>query len=279
MQNIDIVITPMGLEHLDDAVRLSQQSNWPHRLDDWQLALDLSEGFVALTGSGDVVGTILMTPYGADCATINMVIVDESMRGRGLGRRLMAAAMTLADDRPLRLIATAEGLPLYERLGFRETGAIFQHQGVAGNIAALTNTEVATADDLPTILALDREAYGADRGDLIRRLAEIGEYAVIRRERKATAFAAIRPFGRGEVIGPVVAPDLDDAKALVSHFISRRNGTFLRVDTGAGTGLAAWLQDHGLVHVGGGIIMARPVITLPVASTVATFALANQALG
>ncbi|KQZ62148.1 GNAT family acetyltransferase [Rhizobium sp. Root149] len=279
MQNIDIVITPMGLEHLDDAVRLSHQSNWPHRPEDWQLALDLSEGFVAVTGSGDVVGTILMTPYGKDCATINMVIVDESMRGRGLGRRLMAAAMTLAGDRPLRLIATAEGLPLYERLGFREMGAIVQHQGVAVNIAAPTNTEVATADDLPTILALDRAAYGADRGDLIRRLAEIGEYAVVSREGKAKAFAAIRPFGRGEVIGPVVAPDLDDAKALVSHFISRRNGTFLRVDTGAGTGLAPWLQDHGLVHVGGGIIMARPVITLSVASTVTTFALANQALG
>nr|WP_299504841.1 GNAT family N-acetyltransferase [uncultured Rhizobium sp.] len=279
MQTIDIAIAPIGLEHLDDAVRLSRQSGWPHRPEDWRLALALSEGFVAVTGSGEVAGTILLTPYGADCATINMVIVDESMRGRGLGRRLMEAAMTLAGDRPLRLVATAEGLPLYERLGFRETGTIVQHQGVAGSIAAPDNTRAATADDLPAILDLDRQAYGADRASLIRKLAEIGEYAVICREGQVAAFTAIRTFGRGEVIGPVVAPDLNDAKALVSHFISRRQGAFLRVDTGAGTGLAPWLEDQGFAHVGGGIAMARPVTIPPAAPAVTTFALANQALG
>ncbi|EHS49706.1 GCN5-related N-acetyltransferase [Rhizobium sp. PDO1-076] len=279
MQTIDIAIAPIGLEHLDDAVRLSRQSGWPHRPEDWRLALALSEGFVAVTGSGEVAGTILLTPYGADCATINMVIVDESMRGRGLGRRLLEAAMTLAGDRPLRLVATAEGLPLYERLGFRETGTIVQHQGVAGSIAAPDNTRAATADDLPAILDLDRQAYGADRASLIRKLAEIGEYAVICREGQVAAFTAIRTFGRGEVIGPVVAPDLNDAKALVSHFISRRQGAFLRVDTGAGTGLAPWLEDQGFAHVGGGIAMARPVTIPPAAPAVTTFALANQALG
>lgn len=279
MQVFDIAIVPIGPEHLDDAVRLSRQAGWPHRAEDWRLALALSVGFVAVTGSGDIVGTILITPYGADCATINMVIVDEGMRGRGLGRRLMEAAMTLAGDRPLRLVATAEGLPLYERLGFRETGTIVQHQGLAGSIAAPDHTKIATADDLPVILDLDKQAYGADRADLIRKLAEIGEYAVIRRDGQVSAFAAIRPFGRGEVIGPIVAPDLDDAKALVAHFISRRNGAFLRVDTGAGTGLAPWLENQGFAHVGGGIAMARPVTSPPAATAVTTFALANQALG
>ena len=126
---------------------------------------------------------------------------------------------------------------------------------------------------------LDRQAYGADRASLIRKLAEIGEYAVICREGQVAAFTAIRTFGRGEVIGPVVAPDLNDAKALVSHFISRRQGAFLRVDTGAGTGLAPWLEDQGFAHVGGGIAMARPVTIPPAAPAVTTFALANQALG
>jgi GNAT superfamily N-acetyltransferase len=279
MQIIDIAIAPIGPEHLDGSVRLSRHAGWPHRPEDWRLALALSHGFVAVTGSAEVVGTILITPYGADCATINMVIVDEGMRGRGLGRRLMEAAMGLAGDRPLRLVATAEGLPLYERLGFRETGTIVQHQGVAGSVAAPDNTRAATADDHPAILDLDRQAYGADRADLIRKLAEIGEYAVIRRDGQVSAFAAIRSFGRGEVIGPVVAPDLDSAKALVLHFISRRKGAFLRVDTGAGTGLAPWLEDHGFAHVGGGIAMARPITTLPAAPAVTTFALANQALG
>jgi GNAT superfamily N-acetyltransferase len=279
MQIIDIAIAPIGVEHLEDAVRLSRQAGWPHRPQDWQLALALSDGFVAITGSGDVVGTILLTSYGRDCATINMVIVDEDMRGRGLGRRLMEAAMALAGDRPLRLVATADGLPLYERLGFRETGTIVQHQGTALAIAAPQNIQVANAGDLSSILDLDRQAYGADRTSLIRKLADVGEYAVIRRDSQISAFAAVRSFGRGDVIGPVVAANLDDAKSLVSHFISSRTGAFLRVDTGVETGLAPWLTDLGLAPVGGGIAMARPAIVRPATSAVTTFALANQALG
>jgi GNAT superfamily N-acetyltransferase len=279
MQNIDIAIAPMGVEHLEDAVQLSRQSGWPHRPEDWRLALALSDGFVAITASGKVAGTILLTSYGRDCATINMVIVDESMRGRGLGRRLMEAAMALAGDRPLRLVATADGLPLYERLGFRETGTIVQHQGVAVAIAAPQNIHVANAADLSSILDLDRQAYGADRTSLIRKLADVGQYAMIRRDSQISAFAAVRSFGRGDVIGPVVAANLDDAKSLVSHFISSRRGAFLRVDTGVETGLAPWLTDLGLAPVGGGIAMARPAIILPATPAVTTFALANQALG
>lgn len=279
MQTIDIAIVPIEPEHLDGAVRLSRQAGWPHRPEDWRLMMDLSQGFVAIDDAREVAGTILLTPYGKDCATINMVIVDEGMRGRGLGRRLMEAAMALAGDRPLRLVATADGLPLYERLGFRETGTIVQHQGIAVAIAATETIQAATADDFPAIFDLDRQAYGAGRTALIRKFDDVGEFAVVRSKGCVSGFAAIRSFGRGEVIGPVVAPHLDDAKALVSHFISRRQGAFLRVDTGAGTGLAPWLADQGLAHVGGGIAMARPAIIPPAAPAVTTFALANQALG
>ncbi|MCF3642464.1 GNAT family N-acetyltransferase [Rhizobium sp. TRM95111] len=280
MQIVTTAIAPFRPEHLGPAVRLSRQAGWPHRPEDWQMALALSEGFVAIAGSGEVVGTILLTPYGDNCATINMVIVDETMRGRGLGRRLIDAVLDRAGNRPLRLVATTEGLPLYEKRGFRETGTVvLQHQGIASQATASRNTQAATSDDVAAIAALDRAAYGADRGDLIGELHRRGQFALIRRNGVVSAFSALRAFGRGEVIGPVVAPDLDDAKALIAHFASRRLGTFLRVDTAAETGLAPWLVELGLAHVGGGIAMARPTEldrdTLPVT----TFALANQAFG
>lgn len=279
MQIVETTIVPFGPEHLDPAVRLSRQAGWPHRPEDWRLMLALSEGFVAVDGSGKLAGTILLTPYGDDCATINMVIVDENMRGRGLGRRLMDAALERAGDRPLRLVATAEGLPLYEKLGFRRTGTIVQHQGIAEKVAAPANTQVAEAEDISAIAALDRQACGADRRALMGYLSDVGQFVVIRRDGRISAFATIRAFGRGEVIGPVVAPNLDDAKALVSHFMSSRPGAFLRVDTGAGTGLAPWLADRGLAHAGGGITMSRPAIIPSATPAVTTFALANQALG
>ncbi len=278
MQLSQIELSTFGPEHLEGAVRLSRQAGWPHRLEDWQMVLALSDGVVALE-AGRVVGTTLVTAYKNDCATINMVIVDETMRGRGLGRGLMDAALRIAGDRPLRLVATADGLSLYEKMGFRQIGTVLQHQGVARELAAPAETAAATAGDIAAIADLDRVAFGADRGELIVYLAKVGEFAVIRRNGHLAGFAAVRAFGRGDVIGPVVAANVDDAKALVVHFIARRTGQFVRVDTTAETGLSPWLADQGLSHVGGGVAMERPSIHRAADRPATTFALANQALG
>ncbi|MGO7049187.1 GNAT family N-acetyltransferase [Rhizobium leguminosarum] len=278
MQASQIEIVPFGPDHLEAAVALSRQAGWPHRTEDWQLALALSDGMVAVE-DGRVVGTVLVTPYKRDCATINMVIVDETMRGRGLGRKLMDAALLIAGDRPLRLVATTAGLPLYQKLGFHETGTVAQHQGLAGDIAASAETQAATDADLPAIVALDRLAFGADREGLLSYFAGIGAFAVIRRDGHVSGFACLRPFGRGEVIGPVVAADLGQARKLIEHFIARRPGRFLRVDTTDETGLSPWLAEQGLAHVGGGITMKKPLVRDTADPTATTFALASQALG
>ncbi|CAO3363446.1 GNAT family N-acetyltransferase [Azospirillum palustre] len=271
-------------KHLGDALALSRQAQWPHRLEDWSLLLSLSRGLVAVdAGSGRLVGTVLTTPYGEDAATINMVIVDEDWRGQGLGRRLMDEAMALADGRPLRLVATSEGLPLYEKLGFREVGTVLQHQGEAGPVAPVAAEDVAPAGaaDLAAIAALDGQAFGADRRLLLERIAGVGSFTLLRRNGVPAGFAALRDFGRGQVVGPVVAPDADGAKALIGPLVAAHPGKFLRVDTTADTGLAPWLADCGLLHVGGGIAMRRPAPAAAPASPapVSTFALASQALG
>ncbi|PBC03531.1 GNAT family N-acetyltransferase [Mesorhizobium sp. WSM3860] len=279
MQQGEIELRDFGPDHIEGAVALSRQENWPHRPQDWQMALQLSSGAVALDDQGRVAGTILVTPYGADCAMINMVIVDRNARGKGLGRRLMEQAFALAGDRPLRLVATTDGMPLYEKLGFVPSGTILQHQGNVAALGAPKGVEAAGTRDLPEIKALDRVAYGADREALIDALAERGEFAVIRRSGVIAAYAAIRPFGRGEVIGPVIAGNADDAKALISFFAASRPGAFLRVDTESRTGIAGWLAEIGLAHVGGGVAMDRPAKNGPEQARPKVYALANQALG
>lgn len=273
-------------KHLKDALALSRQAQWPHRLEDWALTLRISQGVVAVMEGPkgpQVVGTVLMTPYGDDAATVNMVIVDEGCRGQGLGRRLMDEAMALAGDRPLRLTATREGLPLYEKLGFREVGTVLQHQGEASPMSFVAAEDVAPAgaDDRTAIAALDRQAFGADRSLLLERFAEVASFTLLRRNGAPVGFAALRDFGRGQVIGPVVAPDADGAKALIGPVVAAHPGKFLRVDTTVDTGLGSWLADCGLRHVGGGIAMRRPAPTTaaPPAAPVSTFALASQALG
>ncbi|MGJ4929209.1 GNAT family N-acetyltransferase [Bradyrhizobium sp. HKCCYLS2038] len=267
-------------DHLDAATRLSQQARWPHRREDWQMALALSQGCVAITGDGRVIGTVLMTPYGSSAGTINMVIVDEAERGRGLGRRLMQQAMTLAGDRRLQLVATEDGLPLYEKLGFRRTSEIVQHQGqLAVAVARPQGVRAAAADEITAIAALDAAAFGAVRSDLIAHVASLGAFALLERGDRMAGFAALRRFGRGLVIGPVVAADLDDAKALITYFLAGRQAEFIRVDTGIETGLAPWLGGLGLGHAGGGIVMHRPAANDSTRRCPTSFALASQAFG
>ena len=265
--------------HLEGAVALSRQAQWPHRLEDWRMALAISDGIVAIENGSRIVGTVLVTPYKDDAAAINMVIVDKAQRGRGLGRKLLEAAMQLAGARPLRLVATEEGLPLYEKLGFVATGTVLQHAGIVGQLTAPTHVEPVRASDLPAIVALDRQAFGADREGLIASIAKVGRFVVLRRDNAVVGFAALRAFGLGEVIGPVVAQSLDEAKALISYFIAERPGAFLRVDTAAATGLGPWLAAVGLVQVTCGIAMQRPPVATPHHQRVSTFALANQAFG
>lgn len=268
--------------HLEGALALSQQAQWPHRIEDWAMALALSKG-VAAVHQGRVLGTAMATLYGDDVATINMVIVDETMRGLGIGKRLMDFALNAASGRECRLVATQDGLPLYEKLGFRQTHRIVQHQGQISSIRPGEGVEWAGRQDLAECLDLDRTACTMDRRTLLDYLAEHGHLAVIRRESRIVGFGAIRHFGRGEVAGPVVADNAADAKTLLSFLFAGREGQFLRVDTSEHTGLAPWLTDHGLFHVGGGIAMVRDA--KPRENTTAqtlvpqTFALASQALG
>lgn len=276
-KQIDIVA--FGPEHLDGALALSRAESWPHRREDWMMMLELSTGAVITDGDGRVVGTIFTTPFGEDFATINMVIVDQSARGLGLGRKLMERAFELAQGRPLRLVATKEGLPLYEKLGFVATGTIRQHQGKVHAVASPQGVEEMRAGDVEAVKTLDRQAHRADRSALIDMLIERGRIAVVRRGETITAWAAIREFGRGEVIGPVIAPDADTARALIAYFAASRPGAFLRVDTGSETGIAPWLAEIGLAHVGGGVAMHCPAPQDADPALPQICALASQALG
>lgn len=265
-------------QHLDAAVELSRQAGWPHRREDWALVLSLSKGFVALE-SGRVVGTAMATLLGDTCASVNMVIVDETMRGRGLGRQLMNAALDAAENRECRLTATADGLPLYEKLGFAACGEVLQHQGIP--VATDKPAGVAWAETivLAELATLDAQAFGADRTALFTQLADRARFAVVKEQGVITGFVGLRAFGRGEVIGPVVAENAEIARDLIAFVLSERPGAFLRVDTTADTGLGPWLAEQGLGHVGGGIAMRRAKAEIPADKKLKTFALTSQALG
>jgi GNAT superfamily N-acetyltransferase len=269
------IFDPLTPAHLDGAVALSRAEDWPHRLEDWALILGLSRGIAALDGDR-LVGTAMATPFGP-AGTLGMIVVARDWRGRGLGRAMMERLMD-GEAPHWRLVATAEALPLYAKLGFVETHRIVQQQGPVAAIAAPEGVAWAEPGDTDAIAALDRAATGMDRAGLVAALAGAGRLAVIRDESGLAGYAALRRFGRGEVAGPVVARDAADARRLLTFLFASRPGAFLRIDIPEASGLGDWLAAQGLAPVGGGIAMIRGGAPAA-APEFQSFALAAQALG
>lgn len=241
-------------EDIEAAQALSREFRWPHRAEDWRFGFLQGHGVTALR-DGELVGTAFHWLWGAHHATVGLVMVAPSMQGQRLGQHLMHAAMMGLEDRTVLLHATAEGRGLYERMGFAITGEIRQHQGLAApaQLVALMEDERLRPlgrNDADTLIALDTRAAGMPREAMMRQLLADGETVVLARGGEAVGFSIVRRFGRGHAIGPVVAPDLTSAEALIGHWCSRYAGKFLRIDVDAASGLPEWLEAQHLPRVG-----------------------------
>lgn len=274
----DIEYVPFEAGQGDDVLRLSRQVGWPHRREDLGLIIGLSEGIVALC-EGKVVGTAFITRFGPAHCACNLIIVDETMRGRGLGRVLMSTIMTMAGVCEMRLVATKDGLPLYRKFGFKETGRVLQHQGLASETVSKNTVCWSGRPEHDDLVALDHAAFGAPRAGLIASLMAAGQVATLESGNGVEGFAVLRPFGRGDLIGPVVAADIEDAKALIGFILAQCRGRFVRIDIPETSELAPWLETRGLTPAGGGVAMSTEPETSLRTTRFQTFALANQALG
>jgi len=269
------------------AHQLSLAVRWPHRLEDWQFVQRLGAGYVAEVDGPDgaqLVGTALCWSHGATFASLGMVIVSPDHQGQGIGKKLMSLALgELGSQRTVLLHATEAGKALYESYGFSAFGTVQQHQGTVFKTPLMQlpvgeRIRPLGARDGAKIAALAARAAGMPRATVMSALLEAAEGVVIDRYDEVIGFALLRRFGHGYAIGPVVAPDIERAKALIAHWTGTYGGAFLRIDTNEQCGLGPWLTELGLVPVASVLTMARgePPLCDP---GMKVFGLINQALG
>ncbi|WP_271507302.1 GNAT family N-acetyltransferase [Bradyrhizobium sp. CCBAU 11357] len=254
--------------------------SWPYRIEDWDVALQLGHGFV-LERAGTVIGTAAWWPYGETHASAGMIIVEKAAQGRGYGARLMDALLASARPRTIALNSTAEGITLYRRRGFLPTGIIHQHQGIPRQSHETPRSGLLrpmAASEFEAIARLDRTATGLERRQLLNRLFDSGDGYVLLRDGIHCGYAISRLFGRGYVIGPVVAESPTDARALIEFAIARLGPVFVRIDTPASSQLGEWLESIGLQQVSDATTM---VLGTPATWTgpARMFGLANQSFG
>ena len=279
-----IEFTAMNETHLDEAFALTQRLKWPHRRADWQQALLLGEGAVALE-NGTLIGTILCWRWGRDYATLGLVIVDDAWQGRGIGHRLMQIALEKLAGNNVRLHATEAGKPLYEKFGFVATGQVEQHQSRKLPAVSAPACEPgqrlrrAVAQDIELLTALDHQALGQYRPLLITNLLEsAGRFLLLEENGIATGFACQRRFGHGYAIGPVVARNMQSAKLLIGELLSGVSGQFVRIDTERSSGLGSWLNGLGMVEVDAPVTMYKGDVWQPENGGMQAFALMSQAM-
>jgi ribosomal protein S18 acetylase RimI-like enzyme len=277
-----VLLRPMRAADLKGAHALSVAVRWPHRIVDWQSAFELGEGWVA-EHDGRLVGTALCWKWGAHHATLGLVIVDPEVQGQRIGHRLMQAALDTLVGRTILLHATPQARGLYERLGFVRTGEVHQHQGTARPaplVALKEGWRLRPFDhhDEARIVSLDAEAGGMPRDALIRQQVSQAQTVMLDNDGHACGFAMLRRFGKGLVVGPVVAPHVEGAKVLIAHLVGLSAGKFVRIDIDGDSGLTDWLAGLGLKRVDAPTVMVRGT-PQPRPSPLRAFALVTQALG
>ncbi len=275
---------------LDQLHALSISVQWPHRAEDWEFLRQTGSGIVALDEIGRVMGSAMWFPHGDAFATVGMVITSPRLQTNGTGQWLMARILDEVEGRRLSLSATRAARRLYLSLDFKPEKTLYQCQGearISKDFALLPlegTVRQLAADDLLAVCRLDAAAFGADRSQLIGRLnAQSIGYGLFR-GMDLQAFALCRPFGRGHVVGPVVASNDADAIAVVAPHVACHAGQFLRLDTHMESGeFASYVSQCGMIVYDTVLTMSfgkHPSNKIKSATGMATtYALASQALG
>ncbi|MBO9467816.1 GNAT family N-acetyltransferase [Tropicibacter sp. R15_0] len=243
---------PITAERLPLLHELTVGVYWPHRARDLELLTQIGEGYLALDEVGRALGSSMKFEYGSDFAMIGMMTTAPRLQSKGTGRWLLNKIMDECSGRDMRLTATRAGYRLYEQSGFIPVAPVRQQQGIARRIYLPEGAEgltvrLAEDGDWQGILDLDQHAFGADRSHALACLQAKSECFVAEQAGRLTGFAMVRNFGKGQVIGPVVAENDQMAIQVVAPIIQSREGKFLRLDTPAAEGeFSAFLSAAGL---------------------------------
>jgi RimJ/RimL family protein N-acetyltransferase len=209
-------------------MELSRLAGWNQTQEDWEMVLRLDPlGCFAIEADHRVAATTTLLCYGNRLAWIGMVLTRPEYRRRGFARRLMESALKRAEEfkiESVKLDATPQGQPLYEKLGFKTEQIIERwfHQGKKPDLSIQPGTSSPQSSP-PYSLEMDMEAFGADRSTLLQILALRNSPHTIE-----GAYCFSRNGARARYLGPCVAQTAKAAGLVIEHTLraSSQSGWF-----------------------------------------------------
>jgi GNAT superfamily N-acetyltransferase len=245
-----IRVRPMTIADLPLGMRLKAQAGWNQTEADWRRFLWLQPDGCFVAELDDIpVGTTVCFIFGP-VAWVAMVLVDQAVRGRGIGTALMRHALEFLDGRAVRSVrldATPLGRPIYEKLGFAAQYTLRRYAGIPADLnEGPLLTAALRPDDWPDVVSLDRQLTGASREALLHRLQEEGAdaFRVLRREGRFLGYLTWRPVADAVMVGPCLASCSTDGMDLLIDAFHRLAGRRIFVDVPEGNRLAVALLER-----------------------------------
>lgn len=173
---------------------LSTSAHWNQTEADWQAMLGFGQGWGLQVQDGAgrprLAASTVVLPYDQRFAWVSMVLVLPEWRRQGLAKTLLRVALDHLQQRGLEAVldATPAGHPVYQAQGFEDCWR-FTRWRLAERIASPPTAQAATGvsplqqADWPAVVALDTQAFGANRLPLLQYLASrLPEAAWVLRE-------------------------------------------------------------------------------------------------
>jgi GNAT superfamily N-acetyltransferase len=209
------IVRPLRASDVPAAFSLSLEAGWNQTHEDWSMLIQLSpNGCLGIDVNGVLVSTGTLFCYGRRLAWVGMVLTKIAFRGRGFARRILTHALNLADElgvETVKLDATDQGRPLYEKLGFCVEQPVerWLRPGDSG-VPLIPFGE----DQSPGTgwHSMDSRAFGTNRTQLLEALA-LRRTPIL----EGTSYALSRPGRENNFLGPCVADSPKTAKTLIER--------------------------------------------------------------
>jgi GNAT superfamily N-acetyltransferase len=211
----DLRLRVMTDEDISFANSLRALAGWNQTIADWRrfIALEPNGCFLA-EYNGAPAGTATTIRYGDKIAWIGMVLVHPGQRRHGIGRALLSHCIDYLKTCRIQSIildATPLGQKLYETLGFEPEWTLTRWRGVVTEATPKPLPKI----DLPKIAKLDAAAFGADRTELLTKVAANSQTAYL----EDAGFAMLRKGAHASYLGPVVATAPHTAIQLIESIL------------------------------------------------------------
>lgn len=202
---------------------------------------------------GERMGICVATLYG-ESGFVGELIVQQEMRGRGIGRRLLEHAIAYLHRQGARSVfldGVGAAVPLYERVGFRK---LCRSLRFTGKMRGRTHPQVRPMrpEHLQAVCEIDREAFGADRGFFLKcHLASYPELCrVLDRSGEVAGFIMGRHTDDLVCVGPwVVRCGVQQPQQLLESLAAEADGMVLWVGVlEANAAAAALVRSFGLAE-------------------------------